>query len=431
MKLKNHLFYGWVIVAAGFFVFTIAYGVRVSFSVMFPSLLEQFGWPRDATAAILSFHLLAYGITAPISGALVDRLGVKRNMSLGVILLGVGAAFCGLSNELWQCYIAFGLLMGVGLCLMGTVPFTRIISSWFINKRGLALSIIFTGMGGGFMLYPLVALLIERLSWRGAFFVEAAMVLGLLLPIIFFLIRRYPEEMGCVADGGVSATARTDVKSVVIVDPEWANTEWTLRKAVKKFRFWALLFSSFAVWGIANNMMIGHHVAFAEDLGFSNLYASSVLSLFGVLMIAGSLAGFISDRIGREYALTIGVVVALSGLIVLLLMKDASHPWMLYMYSILYGFGFGITSPTIAAAATDMFQGARAGPVIGSLWFAFGMGGAVGPWLGGLIFERSGSYLPAFSLAGAMLLLGCAALWVAAPRKVRVIARRAIPQPSA
>jgi len=428
VQKESRFFYGWVIVAIGIFVQTLGYGVRYSFSVIFPSLLEQFGSPRDATAAILSFHMLAYGIVAPIAGALVDRLGVKKTMGLGAALLALGAATSGLGNALWHNYLTFGLLTAVGLCLMGSVPFTRVVANWFVAKRGLALSLMFAGTGGIFLLYPLIAFLIETVGWRGTFFVEAAMVACLLLPTVVFLIRYHPEEMGLLPDGSrdtvASAKANQEYTGAV-VDKVWADTDWTLLKAMKHFRFWALCFSAFAVWGVTEHILLAHHVAFAEDVGYSKFYASSVLALFGVLMSVGALAGLISDRIGREATFSIATVVGISGIIMLMLISDTSQPWLFYLYSILYGFGHGMTIPTIAAAATDMFQGRRAGTAIGFVWFAFAMGGAIGPWLGGFIFEVGGSYLPAFIIAAAMFIAACISLWVAAPRRVRLVAGRA------
>lgn len=429
VQRRNRLFYGWVIVVVAFLVSALAYGVRYSFSVIFTSLLEQFHWPRDSTAAMLSFHLLAYGITAPIAGALVDRLGARKTMALGALLLALGAATSGLGNELWHYYLSFGLLMGVGLCLMGGVPFTRVLSNWFVTKRGLALSLMFFGSGGAFLLYPLVAFLIDKVGWRGAFLVEAAMVASLLLPAVAFLVRSRPQEMGLLPDGNRQTLA--DVKAnqeyaEAVVDKAWAAIDWTLPKAMKSFRFWMLCLTAFGAWGITEHILVAHHVVFAEDVGYSRLYASSVLALFGILMSAGALlAGFLSDRAGREVTFSIATVIGVSGIIMLMLIRDTSHPWMLHLYSILFGLGFGMTSPCIAASATDMFQGRRVGAVIGFVWFAFAIGGTTGPWLGGFIFEGCGSYLPAFIVSAATFVIACISLWIAAPRRVRLVAGRA------
>ncbi len=425
---RGRLFYGWVIVAVGFLVFSLGYGTRYSFSVTFPSLLEQFGWPRDSAAAILSFHLLAYGITAPVAGTLVDRLGARKTIGLGAFLFALGLAISSLGNSLWHFYLSFGLLAGVGLSLMGAVPFTRMIAIWFVRRRGLAFGFLFFGSGIGFLLYPLVAFLIQRIGWRGAFIVEAALIVAIVLPAVALLIRQRPEEKGLPADGNREIAAGLEAveeHSATTVDKAWAASDWTLPKAMRTLRFWLLCFSAFSVWGITEHVMVAHHVAFAEDMGFTKLYASSVLALFGVFMAIGSLAGAVSDRIGREITFSVGTVIGVSGIIMLTLVQDASQPWMLYLYSILFGLGFGITSPTIAAAVIDMFPGRRAGAIVGFVWFAFAVGGTIGPWLGGAIFEAGGSYTPAFIIAAAMFVIACLSLWIAAPRRVRPVAGKA------
>jgi MFS family permease len=167
--------------------------------------------------------------------------------------------------------------------------------------------------------------------------------------------------------------------------------------------------------------LLTHHVAFAIDLGYSPIYASSVLSLLGILFAFGSLAGLVSDRIGRELTMTIASAIGISGIVALALIQDTSQPWMLYYYAIAVGLGFGLTAPTIAASATDIFQGPKVGTTIGFIWLSFAMGGAIGPWLGGWIFEFTGSYLVAFILAMVLYAVACAAIWLAAPRKVRLV----------
>ena len=206
---------------------------------------------------------------------------------------------------------------------------------------------------------------------------------------------------------------------VEILDPQWAGTDWTLSKAIKTKRFWLMALTTFSLWGVMEHILVAHHVAYAIDIGYSKVYASSVLSLFGILFAFGSLAGLISDRIGREWTITIGTVAGISAIIVFMLIKDTSHPWMLYYYSLMLGVGIGITAPTIAAAVTDIFQGPKVGFVIGSIWFGFAVGGAIGPWLGGWLFEIYGNYFLAWIVAIVLYALACVAVWMAAPRKVR------------
>ncbi|MDH4267509.1 MAG: MFS transporter, partial [Deltaproteobacteria bacterium] len=171
-KRKNSLFfYGWYITFVGTIAYALGYGSRYSFSVIFPSLLEEFKWPRDITATMFSVHILIYGLTAPLTGYLVDRTGPRKTMVLGAILLSLGLILSCWGNELWHFWVSFGILAGMGLCLMGSVPFTTVIRNWFEIKRGLALSLIFAGSGGAFACYPAIAWLIDRTGWRNTFLI--------------------------------------------------------------------------------------------------------------------------------------------------------------------------------------------------------------------------------------------------------------------
>lgn len=429
MQKEKHrlIFYGWLIVATGIVVYALGYGTRYSFSVIFPALLEEFQWPRDITASILSVHILVYGFVAPVAGDLVDRIGPRKTMAFGTMLLALGLVLSGEGSEPWHFYLSFGVLSGAGLCLIGAVPFTTVLRNWFERKRGLAFSLLFLGTGGSFACYPGIAFLIETVNWRTTFVIEAFIVAVFMLPLIILIVRYHPREKGLVSDGaleGGETSPTTGKEAVQIANQAWAAGNWTLPKAVRTGRFWLLCLSTFSLWGITQHIMVAHHVAFATDMGYSRIYASSVLSLFGVLFACGSLAALISDRIGREPTMTISTIIGISGILVLMLIKDTSQPWMLYYYSIALGFGQGMTAPTIATSVTDIFQGPKVGAVIGSIWFSFAVGGSIGPWLGGWIFEFTNSYLVAFLVAMALHAVACAAIWWAAPRKVRLVPGR-------
>lgn len=430
MEKRPLIFHGWLIVAVAMVAHALGYGSRYSFAVIFPSLLEAFQWPRDITAAMLSFHLLVYGFVAPAAGGLVDRMGPRKTMALGTIVLALGLALSGQGTEVWHFYVTFGALTGGGLCLIGAVPFTTVLRNWFERKRGLAFSLMFAGTGGAFACYPGIAFLIKSVDWRNTFLIEAVIVAGSMLPLIFLIVRYHPRDKGLIPDGASEAQRRSSTgekDDLRVKDRAWAAKDWTLPMAVKTSRFWLLCFSTFSIWGISHHILVTHHVAFAIDVGYSKIYTSSVLSLFGILYACGSLASAVSDRIGRELTLTISTTIGVSGLFALTIMEDTSQPWMLYYYAITYGFGFGTAAPIIAASTTDIFQGPKVGTTIGFIWFSFAVGGSIGPWLGGWIFEFAGNYLAAFILAIVLYVLGCATIWWAAPRKVRLVPGRSRP----
>ena len=429
MNKRPSIFYGWFIVAVGVICYALGYGARYSFSVIFPSLLSEFHWPRDTTAVMLSVHLLVYGFVAPLAGRLVDKIGPRKSMGSGTILLSSGLILSALGSRPWHFYLSFGVLSGAGLCLTAAVPFTTVLRNWFEKKRGLAFSLLFFGAGAAFIWYPAIAYLIKNFGWQKTFVIEAFVVAALMLPLIVLFVRYHPRDKALLPDGIADANRNSEnssAGSMLIVDRAWTEKEWTLTDAIKTRRFWLLCLSTFSLWGIMQHIMVAHHVAFATDLGYSKVYASSVLSLFGVLFAFGSLAASISDRIGRELTMTIGTVIGISGILVLIFMKNSSQSWMLYYYAITLGIGIGLSAPTIAATTTDIFQGPRVGAIIGFVWFSFAVGGAVGPWLGGWIFESTRNYQGAFILAIFWYAISGAAIWGASPGKVRRVSGKAV-----
>ena len=119
--------------------------------------------------------------------------------------------------------------------------------------------------------------------------------------------------------------------------------------------------------------------------------------------------------------MTIGLSAIVSSVIVLLMIGGTHQPWMLYYFSIVFGFGFGMCAPLVTVVVTDIFQGPKVGATVGFVWFSFAVGGTIGPWLGGLLFERTGNYRLAFIIAGVVFVLAAVATWLAAPRKVRLV----------
>lgn len=145
--------------------------------------------------------------------------------------------------------------------------------------------------------------------------------------------------------------------------------------------------------------------------------SATILALFGVSTIAGLASASLSDWIGREKTVTLSSVLAIGALLALVFARDTSHPWMLYVYAISFGYGVGLFWPTIQAGTADIFYGRHFGAIVGLLQVGTGVGGAIGPWLGGYLYDRTGSYNTAFILCMIFFGLACIAYWVAAPRQ--------------
>jgi MFS family permease len=212
----------------------------------------------------------------------------------------------------------------------------------------------------------------------------------------------------------------------LVVDEKWAVREWTLPEAVRTYRFWAAFMASFFMWGIAFNLLANHLTAFlALDVGYPKLFAAFIFSLYGLVYALGNLGGFISDRIGREKAITLGGAGAILATSLLFLIRDPSQVWLPYLFAVAIGLSTGLMSGTLPTVAADLFQGKNFGLINGVIVIGFGIGGAIGPWLGGYLHDVTGSYDLTFLLVMAAIGASVALVWVSGPGKVRAVGSRA------
>lgn len=209
----------------------------------------------------------------------------------------------------------------------------------------------------------------------------------------------------------------------LIVDKKWAATNWTLSKALRTYRFWGI-FGIMVGLSTTINILSTHHVAFMIDIGFTASFAASLLVILAVTSMIGRFGGFLSDKLGRELTYTIGSIGMILAVLMLILAKDTSDAWMLYVYVIFLGLFAGSNAPTYAASAADIFHGRHFGSILGFADIGWGVGATLGPWLGGYIFDTTGSYIPAFIIAIIAISLACASLWVASPGRVRRVVGR-------
>ncbi len=426
---RTPFFYGWAIVGSGCLAECLAYGVRNSFAVFYVAILNEFGWGRADTALIFSAGIVAYGLTAPVSGALVDRLGPRRVMPVGALLLAAATAAASQANAIWQLSVLFALVC-VGTCLTGFVPNAAILARWFVTKRGRAFGLLNAGWGSSFIFVIIAEVLISSFGWRSSYLILAAAAAIVLIPLNLLIPRSRPEEMGLLPDGGPVLPARTPAPARPApagpdaTAKQWASTDWTFGRAIRTYRFWATFLANLSLWGIGQNLVIAHQVAFAVDLGISVAIAATVGSLFGIMSSVGALGGHISDRVGRERAFTAGVAVALVGMALLIASRYVPSAPLLYVYAITIGIGLGVAGPALTSSVADLFAGRNFGSINGAMVLGFGLGGSIGPWLGGFIFDTTGEYVPAFAAVMLAMMIAVACLWVAGPRQVRPVLGR-------
>lgn len=435
----RRVYYGWVIVAVCFLVMTLAAPVLSSFSIFYVAILEDLKWSRGDTAIAMSVYLVVGGLAAPFAGGLMDRFGPRLVMPVGALVITGALLWMSRMSTLWHFYVAYGVVAALGGAMLHIVPLTTIISNWFVRNRGLAIGMVTAGQGVGQVAVPLVQVLIHRAGWRGAYLALGAIILTAPTVLALLFLYKRPADKGLSvedearlwrkrkeSDGIEGASADADgpnnrKREVVILDKGWAETDWTVGKAVRTFRFWALTLVM-AMFAAGFLMISVQLVAYLTDVGYSPVLAASVVGLQGFVNIIGRFTGgILSDRIGREKTLTLSVA---SFVICLLLLKVAgamTSPVLAYIFAVFYGMGSGMTLPALMASAADLFQGKHFGSILGVVTLGGFSGGALGAWLGGHFFDLTQAYNINFLVAAAVMFTSAALIWKARPSRVRIV----------
>jgi MFS family permease len=422
------VFYGWVVVAVAFVTMGLGVSTRTAFSLLFPPILDEFGWERGVTAGAFSFGFLVSAILSPFVGRLMDRYGPRVVIEMGVGGMVAGLLLAPLVRQPWHLYATLGVLVGGGANCLGYTGQSLFLPNWFVRRRGLAMSVAFSGVGvGSILVLPWLQAMIGRVGWRAACETLGLLVLALLAPLNL-LLRQRPEDLGLEPDGDRSVrTSATSGPTANVVDPAWVAVDWTLSRAMRTARFWWIaggywcgLFAWYAVQV--------HQTKYLVEIGVSAPHAAWALGSVSLAGIPGQIAlGHISDRIGREWVWTVGSLGFAFCYLALLGLRHGPTPTLLALMIVSQGMlGYGLTS-VIGAIPAEIFQGPHYGTIFGTLMLAAIMGGAAGPWVTGALHDATGSYTLAFWVAIGCSILSAGAIWLAAPRRVRTVAGRVHP----
>ena len=401
IKRSRGLFYGWIIVTAGFLVSIITYGGGFSFGVFLTPFRESFGWTSAAVSVAYSLSMFFYAGLAIFAGWGVDKYGPKKITMLGGLLLGLGLLLTSRVNTLWQLYVAYGLI-GTGMCPAYT-PLMTTVSRWFVKRRGLALGVFSTGIGvGPLIAAPLASYLISTSGWRFAYLVLGSAA-GLIIAAAL-LLKRSPEEIGELPYGETyNANIPPPKTKESKVTSEFS--EFSLKEALNTKAFW-LLASIFLMVGMGMQMVLAHVVAYSMGRGMSPITAATMLSIISGASIAGRvIMGLVSDRIGRKKAFAICVFT--EGVMIFWLI-GASNAWMLFTFGAIWGFSYGGHSPQFPALIGETFGLRYMGAILGAATFFWGVGSALGPVVAGHILDITGSYSNAFIIGGVVTSLAAA-----------------------
>jgi len=418
MNLKSTSSFAWSVVGVSFITLALTYAVWYSFSIFFVSLLKEFHWTRSVASGAFSIFVIFHGISGPLAGSMVNHHGPRIVLLLGSLFLGGGLVLCSFTQTWWQFYIFFGVIAAAGVGATGWVPNTTIIQDVFRVKRGLAMGIISSGVGVGILVcVPLFQFLIIRLGWQKTYQIMAFSI-PLIISAMAALFLKKPPRLSFLQDTEAPPLSR-EIKNSSTMAKSW-ELSWTFRQAMTTKQFW-LLGLSFFLGAFAVHSILTHHVAFLIDQGMEKLTASSIVGILGIVSVGGKILwGVLSDRIGREITYTAGIICLALGISLLIIYDISPRFFLPYSYAFFFGMGYAATATLSPLITADFFAGQSYGSIFGTLFILNGIGGALGTWFAGFLYDRIGSYIPSFITMIVFSLLACLIIWLAAPRKIRI-----------
>ncbi len=390
---------------------SLSSGAWYTSSVFFVALIREFGWNYASTASIFSFFTVFYGAWGILVGHLVDRIGPRRVVLGGGILLSVAMAGSAAACAIWHLYITHSILTALGLSAAGYVPVSLIITQQFRARRGLALGAASAGAGVGILaLVPLAQLVIDYWGWRAAFLVLGGISGSVAIPVGLFALderRMAPPEPASPPPWPPSPRAGT-----------MEAQEFTLKSALCSKTYW-LVTATLAFLNCPVQLVMTHHVAHLTEVGHAKLLVVGIVGLVGLFSIPGKTGwGFLSDRFCPELIYLAGITCIVSAILMLLTIDPASSMWTLYGYALLMGLGYSVSPAMTPILSGRFFIGRHFGIILGTLNTSYQAAGASGIWLAGYAHDLTGSYrLPLLGSIASALLALCA-VWLAAPRKV-------------
>lgn len=393
-RLKDRLYYGWIVVGVVYAANLVAFAINPTFGLFVTPLEAEFGWSRGTLARSLTIGTVFGALLSPMLGTLIDRLGLRFLIGWSGVLAGL--CFIGLAwvRQAWQYNVLLGMAFGVMTIGVGQLMGSVAVSRWFVRRRGRAMGIVMMGASSGGLLWVfLVTVLIATIGWRMTFVVQGVLTAVLIGVPVFLLMIDSPETVGLSdqspAGGGAGVLAGDEY-------------HWTIRQAVRTRAFWqtlgGVMIGSFSVLGY-----FAHAVPIMESHGLSRGVASAAWATFFVTGIAAKFVwGFAIERLSVRYALTICLLAESVGITLLLL---AHSPSAVFLWAVLNGLGHGPFLQLLAMVWADYFGRRSLGSIFGAVQPFIVVAGSLGPWAAGALFDWRGDYRLFLQIAIGMALL--------------------------
>ncbi len=394
-KLRG-VFYGWWMVAASFFIMLICGGTALyGFTAFYDPIYREMGWTRAETAIAFSMKSVEGGIVQPLIGLFVDRIGARKCIIAGIILMAASLFIISQVSNLGIFFTGF-FLMAFGNTLASGIPQYTAIANWFRKHRALALGILTAGMGASGIMTPILQVLIDRFGWRETLIIMLPVVLAIGIPLSL-VVRHRPEPYGMTPDGEKLADdppAKVAEKSAAPVAARSAEG-MTIKECLKTRTFWLLmLYSCFTQF--ANSALQVHLMAHLGNVGIATNIAALTMTGYTGFSLVGRLGlSWLGDKYSKKNLLILCAALQAIGVFIF---SYISNPWMILAFIFFYSPGFGGPIPLLPAIQADYFGTRTFASVRGLMAIGYVIPGVVGPWFAGWVCDQTGSYHLAFLL---------------------------------
>ncbi|MDO8533000.1 MAG: MFS transporter [Dehalococcoidia bacterium] len=412
------IFYGWWVLAASVVITAFGTGpLFYGFGIFFPSIQQEFGWSRTLIGGAYSAATISGGLVTIVVGFLIEKLGPRKLMLVGISAAAVGYMALSLVQSLWMFYAVYIVLIAVGIYGGVQSPTEVVTAYWFVRRRAMAQGMLSSAIAvGGMTISPLLAMAILAYGWRNAALAVGVVIAVCCIPAAL-LVRDRPQQMGLSPDGvpapgdGQAAATPASVRA----------TDMTVRQALRTPQFW-LLSVALALKFIGSGAVFVHLIPYLVDRGFDRQTAANLLGLLALVSIFGRvLFGYLGDRVSKRILLTVTMCLECLGVILLMGATTLSQ---VILAVVVFAQGMG-TLPLIPAIRAEYFGLGKFAALSGIMWGISTMGLVAGPVVAGLSFDITGSYTSAFALfIGAYVVAILISALTPPPRRVAALVGR-------
>jgi len=401
------VFYGWWIVFAAFLNLFFSVGIiYYGFPVFYPSIVSSLGFTRaQLTQGFLVGFVAAGLLFGLLAGVLIDSLGPRQVIRVGIWCVGLPLILMGSMTRLWHYYVLC-IAEVVGYVLTGPIPNQVLISNWFLLKRGRAMGVAYLGLGVGGAVSPLLINgLIQSVGWRGAFRIIGVLILIVLFPVSEWITRSRPGDLNLSPDGAepTGALSKPGGRSQDSV---------SVARAVRSRNFWLIVAGcTFTIGAIG--AVTQHLILFLTGEGYSLSRASRIASGLLVTSLAGRvIVGYFADRYSRKNVMALFYLAL--GLAIPLLFA-AGRPGAVWGFALLFGFAMGADYMLIPLVTADCFGLPALGKILSFIITLYSVGQWLAPWLAGRIFDSQHKYDLAWLIMCGGAIAGAALIYAVRP----------------